>query len=82
MTTPDERAVLAAAVQICDENEGGASAEAVAARLGVSVDVDVVVRDLLPLVADYFAKPLRGDDGVVAVRQPTVEARAFTRMPD
>ncbi|MFN3002212.1 hypothetical protein [Mycolicibacterium wolinskyi] len=75
MTRPDELTTLQAAVQICDENDGAASAEAVAARLGV--DTEVAQRELLPPIAKYFEKVLPGDDGVAVVRQPTAEARRF-----
>jgi hypothetical protein len=72
MTTPDELAVLRAAIQICDENDGAATAEAVAERLGVDRELK-----LLPAVAKYFEVNLPGDDGIVVVRQPTAEARRF-----
>ncbi len=75
MTTPDELAVLRAAIEICDENDGAATAEAVAERLGV--DRELVLLKLLPAVAKYFEVNLPGDDGIVVVRQPTAEARRF-----
>lgn len=75
MTTPDELSVLRAALEICDENDGAATAEAVAERLGV--DPEIVVLKFLPAVATYFEKVLPGDDGVAVVRQPTTEARRF-----
>ncbi|MGE2713492.1 hypothetical protein ACQI4L_05500 [Mycolicibacterium litorale] len=75
MTTPDKLATLQAAFEMCDENEGAVSAEALAARFGV--DLDVAVRQLLPSIADYFETSLPGDDGLAVVRQPTAEARRF-----
>lgn len=75
MTTPDELTVLREAIEICDENDGAATAEAVAERLGV--DRELILLKLLPAVAKYFEKVLRGDDGVAVVRQPTAEARRF-----
>lgn len=75
MTAPDQLTVLRTAIEICDENDGAATAEAVADRLGV--DRELVVLKLLPPVAKYFEKVARGDDGVVVVRQPTAEARRF-----
>ena len=76
MTIPDRLATLEAAVKICDENDGAASAEAMAARFGV--DLDVAVRKLLPSIAEYFETSLPGDDGLAVVRQPTAEARRIT----
>lgn len=75
MTTPDDLAVLRAAVDICDETGGGATHEAVAARLGV--DEDLVLGELLPRIAMYFEDSLPGDDGIAVVRQPTAAARRF-----
>ncbi|WP_407685849.1 hypothetical protein [Mycobacterium sp. HUMS_1102779] len=76
MITPDELAAgLRAAVQICDENYGGAGYEAVAARIGV--DPELVLRELLPAVAEYFDQTLPGDDGIAAVHGPTAAARRF-----
>jgi hypothetical protein len=75
MTAPDELTVLRAAIEICDENDGAATAEAVAERLGV--DTELMLLKLLPAVAKYFEKSLPGDDGMVVVRQPTAEARRF-----
>jgi hypothetical protein len=75
MTTPDELTVLRAAIEICDENDGAGTAEAVAERLGV--DKEKVLLKLLPSIAKYFEKVLRGDDGVAVVRQPAAEARRF-----
>lgn len=75
MTIPDKLTVLRAALQICDENNGAASAEAVAARFGV--DRDVAVLELLPRIANYFEVTSEGDDGIAMVRQPTANARGF-----
>ncbi|WP_122442137.1 hypothetical protein [Mycobacterium attenuatum] len=75
MTIPDKLATLRAALQICDENDGAASAGAMAARFGV--ELDVAVRKLLPSIAEYFESSLPGDDGLAVVRQPTAEARRF-----
>lgn len=75
MTIPDKLVTLQAALQICDQNDGAASAEAMAARFGV--DLDVAVRQLLPSIAEYFESNLPGDDGLAVVRQPTAEARRF-----
>lgn len=75
MTAPDELTVLRAAIEICDENDGAATAEAVVERLGV--DRELVLLKLLPAVAKYFEKVLRSNDGVVVVRQPTPEACRF-----
>ncbi|MGE0216512.1 hypothetical protein [Mycolicibacterium sp.] len=76
MTTPDlVAASLQAAVEICDETGGGATYDAVAARVGV--DHEVALRELLPAIAEYYAFSLPGDDGIVVVRQPTAEARRF-----
>lgn len=74
MITSDELAAsLRAAVQICDENYGGAGYEAVAERIGV--DQELVKMDLLPQIAKYFDQTLPGDDGVAAVHGPTADAR-------
>lgn len=75
MTTYDVLTALRAAVHICDETGGGATHDAVAARIGV--DEELVQRELLPQVAKYFEKVLEGDDGVAVVRQPTAAARQF-----
>jgi hypothetical protein len=75
MAKPDELTVLRAALQICDENDGAASDDAIAARFGV--DIEVARRELLPPIAKYFEKVLPGDDGVAVVRQPKAEARGF-----
>ena len=70
---PDELAALRASIELCDENDGAAFYQGVAARIGV--DEEIVLRKLLPAIAKYFEVNLRGDDGVVVVRQPTAEAR-------
>jgi hypothetical protein len=75
MTIPDKLSTLRSALQICEQNDGAASAEAMAARFGV--DLDVAVRQLLPSIAEYFESSLSGDDGLAVVRQPTAEARRF-----
>jgi hypothetical protein len=76
MITADEIAAgLRAAVQICDETGGGATYEAVAARIGV--EPEFVLREVLPAVAEYFEISMPGDDGVAVVRQPTAAARQF-----
>lgn len=56
MTTPEMLTVLSVAVQICDENGGGASAGNIAQRLGVNEGV--VTRDLLPDLVGYFGEKL------------------------
>jgi hypothetical protein len=76
MITPDELAAgLRAAVQICDETGGGATYDAIAARIGV--DPELVLREVLPAVAEYFEISMPGDDGIVVVRQPKAAARQF-----
>jgi hypothetical protein len=76
MITPDEMAAgLQAAVQICDETGGGATYDAIAVRIGV--DPELVLRELLPAVAEYFEDSLQGDDGIAVVRRPTADARGF-----
>lgn len=75
MTEPDELAALRAAVQICDENYGGADHKAIAARIGV--DEEVVLMKLLPAIAKYFETAMPGDDGIGAVHGPTAAARRF-----
>jgi hypothetical protein len=74
-TPPDELTVLRTAVQICDENGGGAGHEAIAAKLGV--DAELVLLKLLPPVARYFEQAMPGDDGIAAVHGPTAAARRF-----
>ncbi|MDV3215255.1 hypothetical protein [Mycobacterium avium] len=75
MTAPDKLTVLRAAIEICDDNNDAATAQAVANRLGV--EKELMVLKLLPAIANYFEKVSRGDDGVVVVREPTAEARRF-----
>lgn len=65
--TPNEQDALSAALDICRENDGAATADAIAARLGLSRDRGA--RELLPLVVQYFDDHLPGDDGIVVVRK-------------
>lgn len=75
MTTPDRLTVLRAALEICDNNDGAVTAEAIAAHF--DVDLDVAVRKLLPSIADYFEQSSPGDDGLCVLRGPAAEARGF-----
>ncbi len=78
MTTPNELDVLRAAVNICDETGGGATHDAIAARLGV--DEEVVLLKLLPAVAKYFGKTMGVTTVIAVVREPTAEARRFVGL--
>jgi hypothetical protein len=75
MTTPDKLTTLRAALEICDQNDGAVTAEAMAERFGVTLAV--AVEELLPSIAEYYEKNLPGDDGFAVLRGPTAEARRF-----
>ncbi|WP_131811345.1 hypothetical protein [Mycobacterium kubicae] len=75
MTQPDELTALRAAVEICDETNGGADDKGIAARIGA--EVEVVRMKLLPRIAKYFETAMPGDDGIGAVHGPTEAARQF-----
>lgn len=75
MTEPDELTALRAAVEICDENNGGADDVAIGKRIGA--DSEFVKMTLLPRIAKYFEQAQPGDDGIAAVHGPTAAARRF-----
>ncbi|MGL6236103.1 MAG: hypothetical protein ACRC20_12255 [Segniliparus sp.] len=78
MTSITKLDVLRAAVELWGQNDRAVTSADIAERF--SVGEDLARLELLPLVADYFETSLRGDDGVVALRQPTDEARRLVSL--